>query len=276
MTDLFPPNSMVRRVNAEPVLMLGAGRALLLQVAHPAVAQAVADHDDFPDKMMRRLRGTFDAMYGIVFGSEATAHAIGNRVRSVHEHVVGATYRANDPENLAWVHATLCDSALTAYARFGGVLTVEESEQYYDEMKTVAALFGVPADALPPSRRAFDEYVDAMVRTLPVTDVGRRLAAQIVAPPFTLPIALPLAPATALHRLVTIGTTPEPLRARFGFTWSSAEQRLLDAAAAASRVAFAATPRSLRVAPVGMLGQLALQRTTRITAPSEGPAADAR
>ena len=77
MADLLPPNSMVRRVNAEPVVMFGAGRDLLLQVAHTAVAQAVADHDNFPNDMLRRLRGTFDAMYGVVFGSESTAAAIG-------------------------------------------------------------------------------------------------------------------------------------------------------------------------------------------------------
>jgi uncharacterized protein (DUF2236 family) len=254
---------MARRVNAEPILMLGAGRALLLQVAHPAVAQAVADHDNFPDNMMRRLRGTFDAMYGIVFGSAETAAAIGERVRTVHDHVVGPTYRANDVDNLAWVHATLCDSARAAYVRFGGQLRAAESEQYYEEMKLVASVFGVPSAALPPTLREFDEYVHTMVQTLPVTDVGRRLAAPIVSPPFGFPIGLPLAPATALHRLVTIGTTPEPLRSRLGLGWSAAEQRLLDAAAFASRVAFAATPRRIRIAPVGILGQLALPRITR-------------
>jgi uncharacterized protein (DUF2236 family) len=265
MSDFLPRNSIARRVNAEPILMLGAGRALLLQVAHPAVAQAVADHDDFPDNMMRRLRGTFDAMYGIVFGSAEMAAAIGERVRHVHDHVVGATYRANDVDNLAWVHATLCDSARSAYARFGGPLNAAESEQYYEEMTLVASVFGVPSTALPPNLREFDEYVDTMVRTLPVTDVGRRLATQIVSPPFGFPIGLPLAPATAVHRFVTIGTTPEPLRSRLGLTWSAAEQRLLDATAFASRVAFAATPRPIRVVPVGLLGQLALARITRRT-----------
>ena len=43
MADLFPRDSVVRRVNAEPALFLAAGRALLLQLAHPAVAQGVAD-----------------------------------------------------------------------------------------------------------------------------------------------------------------------------------------------------------------------------------------
>jgi uncharacterized protein (DUF2236 family) len=263
MSDFLPRDSIVRRVNAEPILMLGAGRALLLQVAHPAVAQAVADHDDFPDNMMRRLRGTFDAMYGVVFGSEATATAIGNRVRAVHDHVVGATYRANDIDNLVWVHATLCNSALTAYTRFGGPLSAVESEQYYEEMKLVAALFGIPPTALPATVLEFDEYVARTVCALQVTDVGRRLAAQIVAPPFALPVSLPLAPATALHRLVTIGTTPEPLRDHLGLSWSAADQLLLDATAYASRVAFTATPRPLRVAPFALFGQVALQRITR-------------
>jgi uncharacterized protein (DUF2236 family) len=263
MEDLLPPDSVVRRVNAEPVVLFGAGRALLLQVAQPAVAQAVADHDDFPRNMFRRLRGTFDAMYSVVFGSAALATAVGTRIHARHEGVIGATYRANDVENLVWVHATLCDSALAAYQRFGRALPPADVDRYLDEMKAIAELFGVPRGALPVTARDFHDYVDMTVASLSITDVGRRLASHIVAPPFAFPVALPLTPALTLHRLVAIGTLPEQLRTEFEFGWSAAEQRLLDVTAAASRAAFAATPRGLRVAPVGVLGRFALQRAAR-------------
>jgi uncharacterized protein (DUF2236 family) len=44
---LFGPGSVAWRINAESVLLLGGGRALLMQAAHPLVAAGVADHSDF-------------------------------------------------------------------------------------------------------------------------------------------------------------------------------------------------------------------------------------
>ena len=41
---LFAPDSITHRVNREAALLLGGGRALLLQVAHPLVAAGVAEH----------------------------------------------------------------------------------------------------------------------------------------------------------------------------------------------------------------------------------------
>ncbi|HZD17088.1 MAG TPA: oxygenase MpaB family protein, partial [Actinomycetota bacterium] len=44
---LFGPGTLAWRLNAETVLLLGGGRALLMQIAHPRVAAGVADHSDF-------------------------------------------------------------------------------------------------------------------------------------------------------------------------------------------------------------------------------------
>ena len=93
MTDFFPRGSVSRRINAEPAIICGAGRALLLQVAHPAVAQGVADHSDFRDNPFRRLQGTLEALNAVVYGSDALAFAVGRRVAQLHDHVVGETYR---------------------------------------------------------------------------------------------------------------------------------------------------------------------------------------
>jgi len=41
---VFGPASMTWRMNREAILFLAAGRALLLQLAHPWIAAAVADH----------------------------------------------------------------------------------------------------------------------------------------------------------------------------------------------------------------------------------------
>ena len=61
MADFFPEGAVIRRVSIEPALMLGAGRALLLQLAHAPVAQGVQDHSDFRGNPFRRLLGTLEA-----------------------------------------------------------------------------------------------------------------------------------------------------------------------------------------------------------------------
>ena len=59
------PTHIVRRVVAEPAVFFGAGRALLLQVAHPSVAQGVADHSEFQANPFKRLFGTLEATYAV-------------------------------------------------------------------------------------------------------------------------------------------------------------------------------------------------------------------
>ena len=44
---MFGPGSLTWRVNGEAVLLLGGGRALILQVAHPKVAAGVAEFSDY-------------------------------------------------------------------------------------------------------------------------------------------------------------------------------------------------------------------------------------
>jgi uncharacterized protein (DUF2236 family) len=67
---MFPPGSVARRMNAETALLLGGGRALLLQLAHPLVAAAVANHSDFLRDPFRRLVNTLDLTLTVAFGDE--------------------------------------------------------------------------------------------------------------------------------------------------------------------------------------------------------------
>jgi uncharacterized protein (DUF2236 family) len=73
MATCFAPDAVIRRVSGEGTILLGGGRALLLQLAHPAVAAGVADHSGFDADPLRRLRGTLQATYTIVFGTDEAA-----------------------------------------------------------------------------------------------------------------------------------------------------------------------------------------------------------
>ena len=59
------------RINAERFVLLGWGRAILLQFAHPLVAAGVAEHSSFRESgaaAVRRLHLTVKAMLALAFG----------------------------------------------------------------------------------------------------------------------------------------------------------------------------------------------------------------
>jgi uncharacterized protein (DUF2236 family) len=263
MGDFFPKDSVIRRVNAEPALFFGAGRALLLQLAHPAVAQGVADHSDFQSNPFRRLQGTLEATYAVVFGSEDLARAVGRRIYRIHDFVTGTSYRANDPANLLWVHATLTDSALKAYTEMVEELSPDDADTYYREMKQVAEVFGLQEADQPANLVEFQGYFDEMVRALRVSEQGRRLGYDVLYPSLPGGLRSALAPALALNRLVAVGTTPAPLREQFGFTWNRRrEQRLRRAQSTAAGV-FRLAPRPMRTTPGWVNGRMLLWQAGR-------------
>ncbi len=78
---MFGPGSLTWRVNGEAVLLLGGGRALLLQVAHPGVAAGVAEFSNYRTDPWRRLYRTLDTTLSIVFGDDETSKAASARLR---------------------------------------------------------------------------------------------------------------------------------------------------------------------------------------------------
>jgi uncharacterized protein (DUF2236 family) len=222
---LFPPGSVARRVNAETALLLGGGRALLLQLAHPLVAAGVADHSDFLQDPFRRLVNTLDLTLTVAFGDEDQRRAAAARVVETHRQVIGeragVPYRALDPELLLWVHATLVDSALATYERFVGAIGPAARDRYHEEMKRQAAVFGVPDRLLHTSYDGFRRYVDATIASLEIGDEGRELAMAVLHP--TAPLSLtPFAP---LMRLITTGLLPHRIRGGYRLSWGPRHER---------------------------------------------------
>src|SRR5690348_6708483 len=160
---LYPEGSITRRVNREPALLLGGGRALLMQLAHPKVAAGVAEHSDFRRQPLRRLIRTLELTLQLTFGSREHALAAARQINGVHQRVRGAGYSASDPRLLLWVHSTLIDSAFEVYATFVGRLGPAEREAYYQESKLVGGLLGIPNAAYPPRLADFEAYLDTML-----------------------------------------------------------------------------------------------------------------
>jgi uncharacterized protein (DUF2236 family) len=169
----FGPGSVTWRVNRESAVFLGAGRAALLQLAHPWVAAALTQHSNLLHDAVGRFHSTFRVIYTMLFGTRAQALEAARQLYQRHTgirgelpHAVGAYaegehYEANEVAALRWVHATLVESAMLAY-EFVLPLSPADREQYYSESQRMAVLFGIPPEALPKDWTAFVEYTAEM------------------------------------------------------------------------------------------------------------------
>jgi uncharacterized protein (DUF2236 family) len=263
VTDHFPPGSVIRRVNIEPAILFGAGRALLLQLAHPDVAQGVQDHSEFKRNPFKRLQGTLEATYAVVFGSEELAAGVGRRIQRIHDFITGPGYSANDPGNLLWVHATLADTALRCYEDLVRPLSPEDAETYYQEMKQVALAFGVGLEHQPDTLADFRAYMDRAVAEIEMTAVGKDLAGFILDPALPLGLHVPFKPLLRLQRLFTLGSLPPSVREQLGVTWGAREQTRYERAQRTVRGVFRALPRSIRTSGNRVGGPILLWMAAR-------------
>ncbi|MEX0834014.1 MAG: oxygenase MpaB family protein, partial [Actinomycetota bacterium] len=241
---LFGPDSVAWKVNGEAAMIVGGGRALLMQVAHPLVAAGVAQHSQFPRDSFERLWRTLDAMLTISFGDSNQWKEAADRVTHVHEGVRGTSgegveYDALDPGLLLWVHATLVDSALVTYERLVGLLRAVEKERYYQEMKRQATVLRVPDEVLPETLEDFHSYVEATIPTLEVSDDALALRDGIVSPdvPFIL------RPVSAWMRALTIEMLPGHIREGFGLRQSTARRATAEMSSAVLRFLLPLVPR---------------------------------
>ena len=192
---VFGPESMSWRINRESALFLGAGRAALLQLAHPCVTAALAQHSRLLERPIGRFHNTFRIVFTMIFGSLDQAMAAARHLYVLHTRIrgeltedtagwkSGAHYEANEINALRWVFSTLVESAVTAYECALGPLAAADREQYFRESKSLAGLFGLPASALPENWEAFLDYNRQMHAsgTLGVSREARSMANKLLA-----------------------------------------------------------------------------------------------
>jgi uncharacterized protein (DUF2236 family) len=230
---LYGPGSVSWKVNRESALFLAAGRAALLQLAHPWVAAAIAQHSRTLQNPIARFHNTFRIMFTVSFGSLEQATAVARYLHRMHETIhgslsqavgryrAGSAYFANEISALAWVFATLIDSTLLAYDLALPPLSESEREQYYHESLQSAALFGIARDAMPPNLAAFQLHMQSMMESdlLGVSAIARRLAQQLQSG-----TGLPMSP-PFWYRALTIQLLPQRLRQEFQFDYGDPERQ---------------------------------------------------
>lgn len=222
---LFPSDSVIRRVYADSVCGMGAGTALLLQLAHPSIAQGVHDHSNYEHRPLDRLFGTLYATSAVVFGSRADAHAIGDAIGRVHTKVNGPGYSALDPELLCWVNATLLGTAAQLYQRMIKPLSTADLDAFVFDSRRVGEVFGCPLDAQPRTWAEFEHYWQATIDSLVVGDTARAVAGSLLSGQ-GLPLRPAWKPSLVFARALTAATLPPRLREEYGLPWGRVDRAL--------------------------------------------------
>ena len=230
MDGYFTDASLLRQVQREMVVALAGPRALLMQAAHPVAFAGFFAATTMLDDPYPRLERTARVLSAIAWGTRAEADAATRPVRAVHRRVrgvlrepaghfpAGTPWRADDPELLLWIIATLVDSNLLVYQRYVRPLSRDEQEAYWQDFRRLGKLFGLPLKASPRDIDAFEAYMAGMLASgdLHVTPQARELAVDIVMKP---PVPVQYRPLLELVNQITVGLLPADLRRQYGFSW---------------------------------------------------------
>lgn len=255
---LFGPGSAVWKYGRESVVMLGGGRAALMQAAHPQVAWAVTSHSAVMADVAGRFRRTFDNVFAMTFGDRGRALRRARRVRQIHEHVNGVieedvgrfrrgdAFDALDREATLWVAATLWDTEVLVNELLVGPIPPREKERFYQESLRFLRLFGIPPEDAPPDWWAFRRWVDDTIASdsIAVGRAAREVHHHIVRAPRTAS-----RPAYAWIRAFTASILPPKLREGYGMGPSRTDELVASISRHAIRRGVALLPSSLRHFP---------------------------
>ncbi len=219
---LYGPDSMMWKLSSKLAPGgMGAGRALLLQTAHPWITAAIDEHSIVRYDPLERARRTFVNVFTLVFGSMPQVMASAHKMHKTHAEIEGkmthhagafekgSEYMANEINSMIWVHSTLWETLMVMYEEVEGPVSAVDKEQYYQETKLFAMIFGIPEEALPQSWDEFSAYNKAMWNSpqLTVTENARTLRDDLFNPPNWL-MTFPL----WIQEMVTVAHMPAKLR----------------------------------------------------------------
>ena len=248
------PRATLDTAGLEAGLLLGAGRAILLQLAQPQISRAIAEHSQFTTNPRSRLLQTLGYIYAVVAGTPAQRQGMIDYVDRAHTGVHAPrnqrtgqpAYSARDPKLQLWVAATLYDSARTLGAQTVPGWDRLDAEALLAQYAVLGTALQLPAGYWPASVADFDEYFAAQLAGLQVTAAARQQAGQLftgAAAPWWIRAVLPA------MKDVSITQLPPGVRAQYGFALSRAaaarSQLLIRTAQCAGRL----LPAAVRHAP---------------------------
>jgi len=236
-------------ISSEGILLVGGGRAILLQIAVPAIGHGVANHSDFTSDPLRRLHGTLSYVYALANGTEADRAAVRRSVNRAHGPVRGSgepAYNAMDPALQLWVAATLYETAISMHERVFGALDDESADDIYREYAVLGTALQMPPELWPADRAAFRSYWDAQVAALSVDAATAGVQKELFYPsavPFGIRLIMPLV------RFVTVGLLPASVRELYGLAWTDRQERRFGRTMRVVAAVYRTLPRGIRQYP---------------------------
>ncbi len=237
-------------LSREAFIYLGAGAAVLLQLAHPAVGLGVAAHSATLQRPLDRLRSTMTYIYALTLGTEEERRAVARGVNRAHGPVRSTRYDAFDPQLQLWVAATLYRGGATLAEIFHGPLPPQQADALYQHAAIYGTTLQMPRELWPADRAAFEAYWNATLSRLQVEPEVLRFVQALLdggALPWWLRSLMPL------QRFFTRGLLPATVREAFGLPWSARDQRRWDRFLRHGPALYWRLPRWLRHLPATLM-----------------------
>ena len=207
------------QLQLEGVLLAGGLRALLLQLAHPAVGHGVAHHSAFETDPLARLRSTLAYVYVVAAGEEDLVRRSARSVGLAHRPVVGGpaspvAYDARDADLQRWVAATIHDTAIRIAEAVWGPLPDALADELLVRDGRLATALGLPAAEWPTTRAAFDAMFAAASAPLAFDGTTLPVVRALVASrstPVWVRLAMPLLARATFPTLPALRPALDPL-----------------------------------------------------------------
>lgn len=185
---LIGPGSMSWEINADLASVSQAGLpAIVLEILHPSVVAGVQDMSNYRQDPFQRARSTLGYVLTTTFGNTEAATSLIEHVKHVHGFVNGTrpdgvSYRALDPELIAWVHTCIPWMIMCTFEEINRPLSVAEKDRYLAEQAVIGRMGG--ADWVPSSVAELDAYVESMRPRLCVNGQTREFIDFLKTSPF--------------------------------------------------------------------------------------------
>lgn len=209
-------------VAQEACVLLGAGSAILLQLAMRPVGLGVAEHSTTLDRPLDRLRTTLTYVYVMALGTAEEQREVARMVDRVHGPVRSeGRYSAFDPALQLWVAATLAHEGPRIHEQVFGPMDPVSRERVHRESAVYATALHVPAGDWPADIAAFDDYWAGTLRLVEPDPAVQAFARRLLSTRGQSLLVRALLP---LQSLMARGGVPPEVRDVLGLPWSRTDQ----------------------------------------------------
>ena len=212
--------------------LAGAAANVVMQLGWPEVAYGVMESKVESGSLMKhpwkRARTTSQYLAVAVLGTDEEKEAFREAVNSAHRHVKSddrspVKYNAFNRELQVWVAACLFIGVEDSHQLLHGVMSEEDSEEFYQSAKTLGTTLQVPDDMWPATRKDFDHYWNVACQRVVIDDTTCEFLNDLV----DLKMINPLIrlPFVNLLRFLTIGFLPPLFHRQLGLEWTEDDRR---------------------------------------------------